>query len=314
MKQRFPLVSILIPTYNRSGFIRETLNSVLNQTYKNWECIVVDDHSSDDTWQILEEYICKDSRFKIYKRPLSRLKGGNASRNFAFEQSQGEYINWLDSDDIMDTDFLKKKVEILENDLNLDFVIGNIKKFSFEIANSSYFPNLDLSQKNIDFPLAYIKGNYWIQTALPLFRRKFLFGFEKHFDENIMWGQETEFFIRLLLQNPNFEFCQDTFLFYREHNDSYTSVHKNFSIAEKYEMSYLSDKLIFSAFLNADRINKESIGFFKNVFNDRLLFLSFNSKNFWDLLWFGTKYNLFKGRFQGIKIVGIKILKLVKII
>src|SRR5690606_6713113 len=96
-----PLVSILIPNYNKAPYLRETLDSILSQTYLNWECIIVDDHSTDGSYEILEEYANLDCRFKVYKRPDHLPKGGNACRNYAFILSNGEFVNWFDSDDIM---------------------------------------------------------------------------------------------------------------------------------------------------------------------------------------------------------------------
>ena len=89
-----PLVSIIIPTYNRAHLIGETLGSVLAQTYQNWECIVVDDGSTDNTEAVLATFTAKDSRFQYDQRPKDRLAGGNAARNYGFELSKGEYINW----------------------------------------------------------------------------------------------------------------------------------------------------------------------------------------------------------------------------
>ena len=105
-----PLVSIIIPTFNRSQLICETLDSVLAQTYENWECIIVDDGSTDDTKTVVSEYVKKDSRFQFHHRPINRPKGGNAARNFGYENSKGEYINWIDDDDIMLEDFIKIKI------------------------------------------------------------------------------------------------------------------------------------------------------------------------------------------------------------
>ena len=75
--------------------------SVLTQTYVNWECIVVDDGSTDLTIDVVQKYCNKDARFKLYNRPHNRQKGGNAARNYGFEQSLGEFVNWFDSDDLM---------------------------------------------------------------------------------------------------------------------------------------------------------------------------------------------------------------------
>ena len=84
---------------------------VLQQTYKNWECIVVDDGSKDHTKELVEFYIKKDNRIKFYQRPHNRLAGGNAARNYGFEVSQGDFIQWFDSDNIM----LPKKLELKLN-------------------------------------------------------------------------------------------------------------------------------------------------------------------------------------------------------
>lgn len=84
-----PLVSIIIPTYNRAHLIGETLDSVLAQIYTNWECIVVDDGSTDSTAELLAFYVEKDSRFQYHHRPKDRLKGANACRNYGFELSRG---------------------------------------------------------------------------------------------------------------------------------------------------------------------------------------------------------------------------------
>ena len=94
------LVSIIIPAYNQSSLISETLNSVLNQTYINWECIIVDDGSTDNTTEIVKKYTVGDSRFKLKNRPQKKLKGANACRNYGFKLSKGEYVLFLDSDDI----------------------------------------------------------------------------------------------------------------------------------------------------------------------------------------------------------------------
>ena len=78
-----PLVSIIIPTYNRAHLIAETLDSIIAQTYTNWECIVVDDGSTDPTDELMETYCKKDSRFQYYHRPKNRPKGANACRNYS---------------------------------------------------------------------------------------------------------------------------------------------------------------------------------------------------------------------------------------
>ena len=96
-----PLISIIIPTFNRAHYIQETLDSILNQTYINWECIIIDDGSEDNTQEVLAKYLKKDVRFQFHIRPENRPKGANSCRNYGFELSKGDLIKWFDSDDIM---------------------------------------------------------------------------------------------------------------------------------------------------------------------------------------------------------------------
>jgi glycosyltransferase involved in cell wall biosynthesis len=107
-----PLVSIIIPTYNRAHLIGVTLHSVVSQTYLNWECIIVDDGSSDNTDEVVGEYVKKDSRFKYYHRPEEHLLGGNGARNYGFKMSKGEYVNWLDSDDLFSENKIDDQVKL----------------------------------------------------------------------------------------------------------------------------------------------------------------------------------------------------------
>lgn len=92
--KKSPLISIIIPVYNREKLVQETLVSVIAQTNENWECIVIDDGSTDKTWQGLETYSKKDDRIK----PIKRYRGpkrANTCRNIGIENSEGEYLIFL---------------------------------------------------------------------------------------------------------------------------------------------------------------------------------------------------------------------------
>ena len=113
-----PLVSIIMPTYNSGEFLPETIGSVLNQTYKNWELLIVDDGSTDNTLLISEEYAAKDNRIKVF--PLGYNSGIPAiPRNHGIRNAKGDYIAFLDSDDIWLSDKLRKQVDFLENNRDI---------------------------------------------------------------------------------------------------------------------------------------------------------------------------------------------------
>ncbi|WP_026452704.1 glycosyltransferase family 2 protein [Aequorivita capsosiphonis] len=107
-------VSIITPVYNASRFLKLTANSVINQVYEDWEWVLVDDCSKDDSWQIMQELAARDSRIRIFRNP-SNLKSGK-TRNFAIQKAEGRYIAFLDSDDLWHKDKLAIQIPfMLEN-------------------------------------------------------------------------------------------------------------------------------------------------------------------------------------------------------
>lgn len=107
------MISIVIPTYNRAKLIHRALDSVLAQTYDNWECIVVDDHSTDETKDVVEKYIQKDERFKYIVN--NRTKGAQGARNTGIMKSMGDLICLFDSDDIMYPNYLEKMFAVIDD-------------------------------------------------------------------------------------------------------------------------------------------------------------------------------------------------------
>lgn len=113
-----PLVSIVTPNYNCERFIAETIESVLAQTYQKWEMIIVDDLSTDNSLEIIREYIKKDSRIKLI--PMNKNSGAALCRNKAIEVAKGKYLSYLDSDDLWISTKLEKHIRYMEAE-NIDF-------------------------------------------------------------------------------------------------------------------------------------------------------------------------------------------------
>jgi len=106
------LVSIIMPAYNCGDFIGATLDSVINQSYKNWEVIIVDDCSTDNTADVVQEYIKKDNRIKYHK--LEKNSGAAVARNKAVDLASGKYMAFLDSDDVWFPEKLTKQIGFME--------------------------------------------------------------------------------------------------------------------------------------------------------------------------------------------------------
>lgn len=120
------IVSIIVPCYNQGRYLSEALDSVLAQTYNEWECIIINDGSTDDTEKVASEYVNFDMRFKyIYQEN----QGVIAARNNAIRQSQGKYILPLDGDDRITPTYLEIAVPVLESDDKIKIVYGDVELF-----------------------------------------------------------------------------------------------------------------------------------------------------------------------------------------
>lgn len=210
--------------------IGETLDSILAQTYIHWECIVVDDGSTDTTDEVLKKYEKSDPRFRFYHRPVDSPKGANTCRNYGFEVSKGEFINWFDDDDVMLPDFLKvKKDKFTES---LDFVIS-----------SGYYVDSDLKKRKemkifqTEFLYRdYLKWDLELITNSVLFKKSYLIGKEL-FSNKIKRGQETELFLRLFYKVSKTNYCilEEYVFLYRQHE--HTKTFKNAQYVNHYKES-----------------------------------------------------------------------------
>ena len=112
-----PLISVVIPAYNAGQFLDETLESVLSQTYENWECIIVNDGSTDSTESVAKKWCEKDARFRYFYKENS---GASDTRNLGIKEARGEYIAFLDADDLYMPNFLEICLEnLVEKDVDL---------------------------------------------------------------------------------------------------------------------------------------------------------------------------------------------------
>jgi glycosyltransferase involved in cell wall biosynthesis len=218
------LVSILIPNFNKEKYLEKTLASILNQEYEYWECIIVDDGSTDSSKSILNSFQEKDARFKIFDRPSTIEKGANFCRNFAYSLASGEYIQWFDSDDLMYPWFIRTKVDLLKANLNTPFVVskGDLK-FEKEFKGNRKFGQNFYSK---DIIPDYLKFRILFFTAGPLFR-KYVFTEVGLFNENLYRHQEWELYLRVLLRFRNFKIIERASFAYFVVSQSITSSHQN---------------------------------------------------------------------------------------
>ena len=139
------LVSVIIPVYNHEKFIAKTIQSILDQTYQNWEMLIVDDCSRDGSWSIIQEYAKKDSRIKAFRNDENR--GLIPNWKFLIDNSKGDYVAFLEGDDVFSPENLKSKIKIFEQYPKLGMVYCNFCAIGAEgnILIHDYYKKLGIS-------------------------------------------------------------------------------------------------------------------------------------------------------------------------
>jgi glycosyltransferase involved in cell wall biosynthesis len=214
IKERDPLVSIIIPNFNRGPIIEETITSVLKQSYDNWECLIVDDCSTDNSIEIIKSYCNKDSRFKFYQRDREP-KGAPTSRNIGLCKSNGEFIIFLDSDDLLAKDCLLNRVKVINDIPGFDFWVFPTAIFKLTPDDSTKKWNL-LHKPQEDLIRFLLNDTPWSTTG-AIWKREAIIGIEG-FNENALCWQDWELHLRALLSGYKYyksnNSCFDSF--YRE--------------------------------------------------------------------------------------------------
>jgi glycosyltransferase involved in cell wall biosynthesis len=220
-----PLVSIITPCYNREKYIAETLDCLLKLNYSNWECIVMDDASTDKSAEIIKDYTAKDSRIKYYYQSKSLIP---VTKNNAINHSNGKYVFPLDSDDLISPNYISEAVDIMEKNQNIkivsaqgvyfgsrkgkwklpDYVSFTDLLISNCIHNSSLFRRIDFDQTNGYNPVMFASEEWdlWInilKTGGDVFKiEKNYFFYRQHPESTIKkLGDRGSEMIKLIYEN-----------------------------------------------------------------------------------------------------------------
>lgn len=191
------LISIIIPSFNRENLIGDTLNSVLTQTYSNWECIIIDDGSTDSTQRIITGYLSKDQRFRFFQRNREP-KGAPVCRNIGIEKSKGKFIIFLDSDDLLANNCLENRMNFAKKNPDNDFWVFGTAQFN-KITGDS-LAKWNVLNKEIDDLQRFILQDAPWHTMGPLWLKSTLLDIGG-FDESAICWQDWEMHIRVLLRN-----------------------------------------------------------------------------------------------------------------
>lgn len=189
------LISIVIPVFNRKELVKVMLNSILAQSYQNWELLLVDDGSTDGTLELLYEYSVLDSRIIVHNR--ERLpKGAPTCRNIGLEYSKGIYIMFLDSDDWLPDFTFMQRVECMEENGEADFAIFPSVDFYDSLGDGKHFMGIDYGEvlKHL------VDGHLPFTVCTNIYKLEFLKSKNIIWDEALMSLQDADFNIQCILK------------------------------------------------------------------------------------------------------------------
>lgn len=211
------LISVCIPAYNASKFIRETLDSVQKQTFKDWEMIVVEDGSSDGTREIVEQFATEVAQKVTFLRNEINL-GLPATRNVAADASSAEWIAFLDSDDVWEPGHLEDMVQISLDQPDCDLIHSGTKVFDSDLGTIIF--EQSLSDKVISsFPISLFDGSYGIQPSSAMISRD---SYQAAGGSNpaYSYAEDKELWFRCAKAGFKFGFTGKNTLLYRKHPEA----------------------------------------------------------------------------------------------
>ena len=248
------LISIIVPIYNVEEYLRECLDSIQKQSYLNFECIMVNDGSPDNSSKICEEFVEKDSRFRYFEKENG---GVSSARNLGIEHSKGEYITFIDSDDWVDSDYLEVLYTTLLEE-GADITVSTYKQFNIK-DNCFYFHIFQRGYDKKTFTGQELIDNL---QALSFFDHSYSSTWGKlvksvrvetiRFNEETTLGEDMEFWYKLYLISDKIVYVNKDNYIYRTSSDEY----KHFEL-EKIR-SDIQQRLNFIAFLTARKLEVSS--------------------------------------------------------
>lgn len=201
------MVSIIIPLYNRIDLFPETIDSVLKQTYQDWEAIIIDDHSTDGSYEYALQLHANDKRFIVIKNREGK-KGASSARNTGLLHASGQYVIFLDSDDLLAPNCLMQRVEIMETETSLDFAVFNQETFSSDNKKDNKIFNRYPLKKGDNFLKMFLRNeNPWTVTC-PIWRKEVLLQL-KGFDEELIYMEDPDLHTRAILKGNKFNVYQE---------------------------------------------------------------------------------------------------------
>lgn len=240
-------VSVIVPVYNVELYLRECLDSIINQTLKEIEILCIDDCGTDNSYNILEEYAKKDNRIKIISHKEN--KGLGPARNTGIKESKGEYISFIDSDDYISKDYYenlyktaKKYDSDVVNTLNIKFDRNKkLSKFYYTFTDKEFEGSWNLNDIENSFSKKSIAPYVWNK----IYKTSFLLENNLYFMDMKFGVEDANFTIKLMAHNPKISFNNIPIYYYRQRENSlsHSNIVKTTPISANNAITHMTDAL-----------------------------------------------------------------------
>lgn len=284
-----PKISIITASYNYENYIKETIESVLAQDYANWEMIIVDDGSKDNSIEVIKEYCKKDSRIKLYQHENAQNKGLAQTIQLGIQKANGDWITFLESDDTITSNYLSEKIIVAKNNPDVNLIFNNINFFGNEEIVEKYikgycpFQDKMLAKIGVKNNLLKLLKNKKKCNPIPTFSCVMLkpnlledISFESPYKPILDWYIWLQ-----IAQNATYYYIKEKLTNWRMHGDSYINSKTN----EEELLAFICKRELL---LFGEKIGSLSaFGYQINAKRQRILRIHFKEK---EIIFLGKKF------------------------
>ncbi len=257
-----PLVSVIIPCYNQAAFLPDAINSLKSQTIEDWECIIVNDGSTDNTAEVAEKLAQTDTRIRVINQENKGLSG---ARNAGLKAANSELLQFLDADDMLEKDKLRSQVEFLHSNSDIDIVFGDARYFTTKNMELREYGYYAVDKTKAWIPELWNDRSTLLEKSLtsnlfpincPLVRYS-VFNSVGSWNEDLEAHEDWEFWIRCAAANVKLEFFNkhNTLALVRMHSSSMT-FDTSRMLLSSFKMRITVGPLIINPALRMDNFKK----------------------------------------------------------